>query len=385
MTPQRPSSPTSLLWAHQLKREHGYLLKRMQNLEASNQQQESRVRGAEAAAKAAGVDVATLVEKTKDAIDVPGLSKRMDDMASEWTQKIDSVHADAGAMTTQIEALQKNERVAEEERKQSFTQDKALLKRIIEVEEGLKKYERGLDAIGKRVNGQQVAQIKEQLNGLTDRVNKEGLQMKMLTESIESLEEANQGLRKANAELEEKLRKINLKQARQSREEIEDDPEKTLVPATPDVELSQAKKSHKWSGGGADRDIIQKGADLFGQRLPKAQAAQKGPATAKKTSASTPKDSAKKQPAKRNPVPKAPLTPGEKKSHKWAGGGADRDIINAGLTDTGKRKRIISVSDTPQQPKKKQRKDADGKPIVRSGKGWYEVAESVSPEPDDAR
>ncbi len=100
-------------------------------------------------------------------------------------------------MTLQISALQQDKQLAEEQRKATLTKDKALLKRIGEVEEGLKKYEKTLDLIGKRVNGTRVEQIKEQLDGLTKQVMKEGEQMKLLSESVKALETAQAELVKA--------------------------------------------------------------------------------------------------------------------------------------------------------------------------------------------
>lgn len=43
----RPSSPTSLLWAHQLKREHNHLVGRIILLEAANQQLKEQIKVAE--------------------------------------------------------------------------------------------------------------------------------------------------------------------------------------------------------------------------------------------------------------------------------------------------------------------------------------------------
>ncbi|EMF10702.1 uncharacterized protein SEPMUDRAFT_150720 [Sphaerulina musiva SO2202] len=55
---QPPSDPTALLWAHQMKREHGFLLDRMQKLEAAI----SRIEGLATAAQ----DVQALTEVAID-------------------------------------------------------------------------------------------------------------------------------------------------------------------------------------------------------------------------------------------------------------------------------------------------------------------------------
>ncbi len=382
MAPPRPSSPTSLLWAHQLKREHSYLLKRVQDLESSNKAHEDRIKTAEAAGKAvASGEIASLAKQIKDLEDI-GLSKCVDAMEDDVPRKIDDVQADSEALTMQLAALQKDDLVAREEKKKSLNKDKALLNRIGEVEEGLKKYERGLELVGRKVNDQQISAIKEQLDGLTKRVMKEGSQMKLLVESIQQLEQAHDELRKANQGLEEQLRKRSdepverPKQAINRPSTVEDDASEG---ATPEVTTGR-KKNHKWSGGGADRDIVKMGTTLFGDRLPKASAPKKDAAPRK-----APIVPPKKPKPRKGPVPKAPLTPGVRKSHKWGGGGADRDIVAAGLSGDEGRKRKRSAEVEPEPPKSKAGKAVAGKAIVRSGRGWYEVVDSESPEQEGDR
>jgi hypothetical protein len=366
----------------------------MQDLESTNEKQDSRIKNAESAAKvSSSSEIATLAKQVTD-LDGPGLQKRLSNMEDDVSRKIDDVQGDSEAMTIQIAALQKDARMGEEERKLALNKDKALLKRIGEVEEGLKKYEQSLDLMGKRVNGQQLGLIKEQLEELSQRVKREGTQMKMLTESIAKLEEANEDLRKANEEFAEKLgqRAEEERQVSGGAEVANDVEEDEVVPDSPEDEGMMRKKSHKWSGGGADRDIIRQGVDLFGTALPIPQPAPKAQAAPKEQGAlsrKSPPPAKKPVPKKKNPVPKSPLTPGPRKSHKWAGGGADRDIIAASIMPEGGRKRRRSTEEESEPPRKKQkqkaRKTADGHEIVRSGKGWYEVLELSSPEPDEMR
>lgn len=422
----RPSSPTSLLWAHQLKREHGFLLQRMQDLEAKNESQEARIKTAESAAKSnSNSEIAELAEQVK-ALNEAGMEKRIANMERDVAEKLDDVQAESEAHTLQIASLQNAENMAEEERRKAVSKDKALLKRIGEVEEGLQKYEKSLDRMGKRLDETRFEQIKGQLDGLTKQVQREGEQMKWLTESINALEAANAELIKASEKLETELSKMAAKAASAEKKKSERTSAANVQvepPAKGGAEQEQPKKkSHKWAGGGADRDIIRMGSDLFGT-----------PSTVQRSPHTATKEPPKKKPAppgpKKKPQPPLPnqqrITSSDssgtpKKSHRWAGGGADKDIIQAGIFQGIDAKRRRSSENFSEAPKKKPHKWAGGgadkeiiqagsspasnpqpshrkeiaaeKPkqssrvpaadgdevIVRAGKGWIEVADTQS-------
>ena len=390
----RSSSPTSLLWAHQLKREHGYLLKRMQDLESANEKHENRIKTAESTAKSnAGGDFAALEDEVK-ALDQK-FKQGLNGMEKDVTQKLDDVQVESEAMTMQIAALQKDERVAEEERKESLAKDKALLRRIAEVEDGLKKYGESLDRIGKRVNETQFESIMERLESLTKRVMEEGSQMKLLAESVRVLETANAEISRRNAQLEADLRKKAEKTPVSPQEEPEEravegaEVDPTAQPGdAAKPPKKQKKSSHKWGGGGADKVIILAGSSLLGDspivnRQPSPEAAPKP-----KKSTQLPRKPPvpkKKKPA----VPKTPSADSDRKSHKWAGGGADRAIIAQGLPQEPVVKREHSIDNFSPVPSKKARTSISGIPsnerVVRAGKGWIEVSRTPSPESQESR
>ena len=386
----RPSSPTSLLWAHQLKREHGHLLKRMQDLESANEKQENRLKTAETAAKTSvNSDVASLAKEVQ-ALGESGINERLTNMEKDVGQEIEDAQAESEAMTLQIATLQKDDMLAEEERRKTLNKDKALLKRIGELEEGLTKYENSLDRMGRKINEAQHERIKDQLESLTKQVMQEGSQMKMLTESVKALEAAHQELSNANEKLEADLRAVaerphvvpSTSEAKSTPEDAQAEPD--AIPGT-ESEQPKKKKSHKWGGGGADRDIIRMGSDYFDS-----------PATTSRPSPSTIAVSKKpvfpKNPleVKKSPVPKKASVPKKladpskrKKPHRWSGGGADKDIINAGTFQdrpwNQKRPSDHVVETSKKQPRKPPAIDTD-KDVIRSGKGWYEVPRTPSNE-----
>lgn len=384
----RPSPPTSLLWAHQLKREHNHLLKRMQDLESASEKQENRIKTAEniSAKTNASGDIEALAKQVK-AIDASEINKRVSEMERNVEQKLDSVQADSEAMTLQIAALEKDKVMEAEQTRQTLQKDKALLKRIAEVEEGLKKYEASLERVGRRINEAQFQQIKQQLEGLMQQVTREGSQMKMLTESVTALETANQELSKANEKLEAELKKLASKPTaaphkpapRPATEVSVSEPD-----ATPGADqLPPPKKSHKWAGGGADRDIIRSGSGMFGS-----PATTPRPSLTATTAPSRPPFPKKPSVAKKPAVPKAPLDPAKKKKpHRWSGGGADKDIINAGFQDVNPRdKRPADSVSEPPKPKANKWAPSDVKEkVVRAGKGWYEVVDGSSQESEAPR
>lgn len=423
----RPSSPTSLLWAHQLKREHGYLLQRMQNLEAKNENHDSRLTAAESATSInSNQEIEGLAEQVK-ALNEAGVEKRIADMEKNVAEKLDEVQAESEAHTIQIASLQNDTQMAEEERRKTAGKDKVLLKRIDEVETHLKKYEKALGQIGKRLDESRFEQIKGQLEGLTKEVKQEGEQMKWLQESITALESANAELLKANEKLDREISKMAAKEAANDQKKAQKSnaaEESQATAGAEDEDSPSRKKSHKWVGGGADRDIIRMGSGFVG----KSKTTQKSPQSTSKAppAREQPKKNLAPPGPKKKPQPPAlkpqrfvPNDSGSpKKSHRWAGGGADKDIIQSGVSFSVDEKRRRSGDAEPEAARKKPPRlsegDADGdtiraasasssklqssniakiksefgKPsrrsipqaegdevVVRSGKGWLEVLE----------
>ncbi|KAK5120431.1 hypothetical protein LTR85_006370 [Meristemomyces frigidus] len=369
MTP-RPSSPTSLLWAHQLKREHGYLLGRMQQVEASNQQQEERLKKADATAKSgASNDIAALAEQVK-AIDESGITKRLAKVEKDVMEKLDEVQADSEAIIMKVSALEKDDAQVEEERRKALNKEKALLKRVAEVECSLKTYQESLERVGRRVDDASVTTIKAQLDGLAKQVRKEGEGMKRLEDSIGALEAANEELAKANDRLAKEVVEVAAarpksapaaqsapKAAATKASATKAVPAPKTVPTRPlapsesdDTPHAQKKKSHKWAGGGADRDIIRQGSDL----------------TQKKTAA----------PPRRTLTPKGVARPREILKAK----GVARPKEAAKAKEAAKPREVAKPKEVTKPSRKSQAfldDDAD-QPIIRAGKGWIEVAVTPS-------
>ncbi|KAK5133262.1 hypothetical protein LTR08_007996 [Meristemomyces frigidus] len=377
MTP-RPSSPTSLLWAHQLKREHGFLLGRMQQLESSNQQQDDRLKNTETVAKTtASNDISALAEQVK-ALDGDAINRRVAEVEKEVMSKLEDVQTESEAIVMKLASLEKDEALVEEERRKAFNKEKALLKRVCEVEGSLEEYQQSLDRVGRRVDEASIGTIKTQLEGLAKQVGREGSEMKRLEESIEVLEAANGELKGANERLAAEVAKLAARPHSAPAAQTMSKATTTKVVSRRDSQFPSEddntprhpmKKSHKWAGGGTDRAVIGQGSNsakkkpgappkksLVTKAVPKAKEVTKPKQTAKTKDVMKPKEPTKSKEAAK---PKAVAKP-----------------------------KHVATTKPVTKPSRKSLVFLDGeaeKPIVRAGKGWIEIAMSPSASEDESQ
>ena len=387
MATPRPSSPTSLLWAHQIKRENGHLLNRIQKLESAHAQADSRLKAAESAANAhASEDIAALAEQVK-ALDGREVDRRLDRMERDVISKLDDVQTETEAVVLKVSSMERDDAVAEEERRKAFNKEKALLKRVAEVEENLKRYEHSLDQVGRRIDDQSVGTIKAQLSSLTKQVEQEGSEMKLLEESILALETANAELKKANERLAKEVENLAsrpppavgasaerpaatssakpiAKRTAPTADLDEDDSESQAPPPK-----KKKKKSHKWSGGGADKDIIRQSSEF--------DVASRGPATPHKLHA---------KPAPRSAPKAAPKSVPAKERKTQTQATQKQGSVKAAQSKKASAQKPPPKSAAKPVAKQPQRQPAapPGKPIIRSGKGWFEVAMSPSDSDEES-
>lgn len=355
-----------------MKREHGHLLKRMQDLEASSERQNKRIKTAETAAKSgASADLATLAKQVK-ALEDGGVGRRLSKLENDIRNKTEELDAGSKAITMQVTAMQRDAEALDEEKRTAFAKEKALLKRIAELETGLKNYEQAMVQVGRRIDETRLEQIKAQLEGLSQQVAKEGSQMKKFAESVTVLEVANEELKKSNQFLSTELEKVAARAAAPSGAAVGGEEDETQdLSSNDDVAPRNLKKGkrHGWTGGGSDRDIVASGTQMFPQTAAAASRKESEPADDEDdvTVSKKPRPPPRKQKYKPIPPHLRPATPKDqanpKKSHRWGGGGADKDILRAGRGGN----QVLDGGATQD--------------IVRSGRGWYEVV--VSPGAED--
>lgn len=406
MAHPHPSSPTSLLWAHQLKRENAYLLNRLKKLEAANESQAQRLRAAEAAAKHhASEDLAALAEKVQ-ALDESGIANRFHQIEQIVMSRLRDIEAGNEAIAIKVASFERDETVAEDERRRALNKEKTLLKRLADVEESLKQYEEWRTKLQYQVDGEGLTKIKGQLEDLAEQVKREGAEMRFLEESVMAMERVNIELRKAveglrvefAAKVEEPkkpaqpeaLPSVETETAgkRPALASVQTNEEGTLTSEEPSPK--KKKKSHKWAGGGADRDIIAQGTQLEltprtqQQATPRSQAAASaakrlGGRTApkaalkpaKKTSATAPAPKqSQKPPAKAAPKPQQRMTanmPARKAARTPAPKLSSSKKSSTHLTESERRVNGEVVPGLRD-------KSIPDVPILRSGKGWFVVS-----------
>ncbi|KAI6800029.1 hypothetical protein KC350_g15930 [Hortaea werneckii] len=409
MTP-RPVSPTSLFWGHQLKREHGHLLARLQQLESAGKQQGERIQKAESAAKeTVSRDIAALTEQVRG-LSEADFNQRLSKMGEEVMSKLEDVQAEHEATMIKVASLDKDGAEVEEERRKALTREKALLQRVNEAEKGLEKYRENLQNVGRQVDEINMSAIKTQLENLTQQVLNEGAEMKRLEDSVHMLEAANEELLKANERLvAEMARMAETRNSAPAAQPISKPTSKSASAEseTPDADeldsdgeapRKKKKKSHKWAGGGADRDIIRQNREssrksakqiqvpqrqpLISTRqgvpppksAPPAQKAQPSKAGAKATSKAAKKPAAK--PARKSDthaVSKSTAKSTAKSAAKPARKSDSHTVLASERKQASKSAPSKPAKKTESQAPKPFKNDID-KPIIRSGKGWYEIA-----------
>lgn len=425
MTP-RPDSPTSLLWGHQLKREHAHLLARLQQLESAGKQQGERIQKAESAAKeTVSHEIAALTEQVRG-LSEGDFNQRLSKMGEEVMSKLEDVQAEHEATMIKVASLDKDAAEVEEERRKAVTREKTLLQRINEAEKGLESYRENLQNVGRQVDEINMNAIKTQLENLTQQVLSEGAEMKRLEDSVHMLEAANEELLKANERLVAEMAKLAETRNSAPAAQPVSKPTSKSVSAeseTPDADeldsesetpRKKKKKSHKWAGGGADRDIIRQNGESSRKSGKPIQVPQRLPLVSTRQGVPPPKSAppaTKAQPSKREskatskaatkpaaqPARKSDTHAVSKSNAKSTGKPARKSDTHAVPESTTKsaakptRKsdsHTVLANERKQPPKSTSSKstkksgpqapkpfknDLD-KPIIRSGKGWYEIA-----------
>lgn len=206
MAPQRPpSSPTSLLWAHQLKREHGFLLNRMKKLETEIAGVESRTK---AAADTVGVgEIAAIAKKVQSLTD-HGSHAIVQKIRDEVMGRFEDVGIEIEAVTIQISNLERSQESLKEDRRHAAESETALLMRINEVEASIKEYKRSVLKLGRKIDDQAISKIRDALTGLSEDVKSNKVAGETVNASLERLDEASKVLRAGNEKLAEQVKEL---------------------------------------------------------------------------------------------------------------------------------------------------------------------------------
>lgn len=184
----------SLLWGHQLKREHGYLLERMVKMETSNQALEARIRSAESAASAlkeAAEDVHRLIED-KDEIDearaawIATAETRLGQL-KESVERIRTVQPRVAELEGQVDSV--------EERVQGFVTGLERVRQQVKIlEEEVQEKGREMEVLERRKDeGSVVRGLMQRLDAMEMKTKDEEKRRDALQSRIEQLERSLEG------------------------------------------------------------------------------------------------------------------------------------------------------------------------------------------------
>ncbi|KAK8219865.1 hypothetical protein M8818_000839 [Zalaria obscura] len=132
----RPSDPKALLWAYELKRQHTFLLERIDKLEASNQAYDAELKDVQLSTKSINaVDLAKLNARVGTVEqDSKNLRSRLNTSSEEHAEELTSRVEDVEKLKLRVKELEHGKKDVDQERKKAFNKEKALLKRIGDLE-----------------------------------------------------------------------------------------------------------------------------------------------------------------------------------------------------------------------------------------------------------
>ncbi|KJY00206.1 hypothetical protein TI39_contig339g00043 [Zymoseptoria brevis] len=207
-----PTSPTSLLWAHQLKREHGYLLERMQKLEAEIARVDSRNKAIET--NASKDDLAALAEQVRTLKD--GGKNEAENLRQDVMTRLAAVSTDMEDIVKKITTIgDKGQQNKEDWERASGTQ-KSLLKRIEDVERNLQEYAHALELLGKEMDAAQTAKAWKMLDEMKEQVKAGQSGLDSVAANLITLEEVSDELKAQNAKLAKQIKELAKRPAKES-------------------------------------------------------------------------------------------------------------------------------------------------------------------------
>ncbi|KAJ9648581.1 hypothetical protein H2199_001436 [Coniosporium tulheliwenetii] len=209
---QRPASPTSLLWAHQLKKEHAHLLDRMKALEATSKDVVARMAEAEATTAAARESVTRVADMAariaaieEDDDDVRQWIAKLNEERQAQTRKEDDK---LQSLTRRVELLDAENKKLEVEQKEAKRRDDDILKRLEQLEaarEAAREADKRAADKLIRKNDPVDKVLSRRLDAFESRRNEDSTKIAALLQKIKALESSNQELSTKTQQIQKKL------------------------------------------------------------------------------------------------------------------------------------------------------------------------------------
>ncbi|KAI9710102.1 MAG: hypothetical protein M1820_002904 [Bogoriella megaspora] len=172
----RPNSPTSLLWAHELKRQHEFLLKRQKDLEIQNESLASAV-----------ADARTDVKALKNQAPATEQLAKAHETVQNQSSKIE-------ALTKRMIALESKETKLNNDMDKVFKHEKTVLKQMSDLEASLQQMKSVLSNVVSNVEEIDSASLKLRLAEVETATDRQGNQMRNLAKVVNEGHLAHQTL-----------------------------------------------------------------------------------------------------------------------------------------------------------------------------------------------
>ncbi|OCK83839.1 hypothetical protein K432DRAFT_432624 [Lepidopterella palustris CBS 459.81] len=209
----RPSSPTSLLWAHQLKREHGHLLDRIKDLEKSNEAFNIRI----VATETSHERITSCIDDIKKMATRISVIEDDDKEVKEWIEKLDEERQTlmneesekVKKLAYKVAVLEGHSKTVDIETQQTVSAYRAVLKKIEDVEAVLQKQGKVSEKLTKKNDPVDVKVLTRRLDAVESRRTDDTRKTQALLDRMHTLEDANRRMRNESNRLHAQVARLN--------------------------------------------------------------------------------------------------------------------------------------------------------------------------------
>ncbi|KAF2146702.1 uncharacterized protein K452DRAFT_304643 [Aplosporella prunicola CBS 121167] len=210
---QRPTSPSSLLWSHQLKREHLSLEQRVEVSEKNVTKLDTRMLALETGQQTGReqlkeqetrlLEHSTLISSIEK--DDEHMKHCINQLSADRTRRLQEVDRNIKILTTRVETLETQERKTNDRPEDGHDQQQEMIERIGELETSVETLSRGRGKLMKKSDNRIVETLEKRMDVLEARRTEDLQQVKHLRSQVSTLQESNTEWQTRYKKLEEKM------------------------------------------------------------------------------------------------------------------------------------------------------------------------------------
>ena len=208
----RPSSPTSLLWAHQLKREHEHLLDRVKDISKSQEAHDVKVHTIEASNERMKsifprfedmmTRIAAIEEESQD------VKELIENFVGERPTKLGGEVEKISRLADQIAALDSHTKEVGIGVQQTLSTYRVVIKKVKDLEAKVQKQER-TETLREKNDPVDVTVLTRRLDAIESHRNNDATRTKTLIGRMEVLEQASQQFSARSARFQAEIERLN--------------------------------------------------------------------------------------------------------------------------------------------------------------------------------